>query len=102
MTELNKELEQWECLVRSQKKRERQERIAREKEEKHWCFIAGALVAKYLKDELDIPVFKGKDAAAKNAVSFAPLENILSYLATNKDFTARIKGGDSVSPPDSL
>lgn len=92
-TQIKQDMEEWENLKRLQRERERKEREAKKKEEKHWCFVAGALVAKYLKEDLDIEVYKGKDATAKNAVSFAPLENILSYLAANKEFTSYIKEG---------
>ena len=77
--------------------RERRERIEKENEDKHWNFVAGELVAKYLKPDLNIPVFKGKDATAKNKEAFKPLENILAYLAANKELMERIKEGDNVS-----
>lgn len=94
-TELNK-LEKLKLLRR---RRERNEREEQRKENNHWCFVSGALVAKYLKADLRITVYKGKDATAKNKVSFAPLENILSYLADHKDFTAQIASGVR-DPPD--
>lgn len=75
------------------RRRERNEREEQRKEDNHWCFVAGSLVAKYLKADLGITVYKGKDATAKNKVSFTPLENILSYLADHKEFTARIAAG---------
>lgn len=75
------------------RRHERNEREEQRKEDNHWCFVAGSLVAKYLKADLGITVYKGKDATAKNKVSFAPLENILSYLADHKEFTARIAAG---------
>ena len=82
------------------RKRERNECIDERKKGNHWAFLAGALVAKYLKDDLNIQVYKGKDASVKNAVSFAPLENICKYLAANKEFTARIASGENVESPD--
>lgn len=88
-------------ILRQQRIRERQVRREQEKEDNHWNFLAGALVAKYLKDVLNIPVYKGADAAAKNAVSFTPLENILVYLAGHKEFTARTMVGESDVEPDS-
>lgn len=95
------EMDTWENLKRLRRERERKERIEREKEYNHWCFIAGTLVAKYLKEDLNISVYKGKDATAKNAASFVPLENILSYLSSNKEFTARIKEGKGETRSDS-
>lgn len=82
------------------RKRERNERKDRQKEDNHWAFLAGALVAKHLKDDLNIQVYKGKDARVKNTDSFAPLENICKYLAANKEFTARIASGENVESPD--
>lgn len=97
MSTLNKqisdEMDEWERLKRLQRIRERNERLEEQKEDKHWIFLAGSLVAKYLKNDLNISVYKGKGAAKKNEESFVPLENILSFLAANKEFTARIKGG---------
>lgn len=89
------ELEKIEHLQRIRERRERQDR---KKEDNHWCFVAGSLVAKYLKADLDIPVFKGQDATAKNSTAFAPLENILRYLATHKEFTAQIAAGERDPP----
>lgn len=89
-----------EKIERLQRIRERRERQDRKKEDNHWCFVAGSLVAKYLKTDLNIPVYKGKNATAKNAASFEPLENILSYLASHKDFTAQIAAGGH-NPPES-
>lgn len=100
-TQIDQELEEWERLKRLQREKERREREEKKKEEKHWCFVAGELVAKYLKKDLGIEVYKGKGATAKNAVSFAPLENILLYLAANKEFTAQIKEGKGVLCSDS-
>ena len=104
MEELNKkvskELNDWERMEYLQRIRERNQRKEQQAEEKHWIFLAGSLVAKYLKDDLDIPVYKGKGSAEKNAASFAPLENILSYLATHKTFTDRIKDGKCEPPFD--
>lgn len=81
------------------RKQKRIDRIDEQKEDNHWAFLAGALTAKYLKDDLNIQVYKGKDAKAKNADSFAPLENILKYLAANKEFTAKIASGENVEYP---
>ena len=81
------------------RKRKRIERIDEQKEDNHWAFLAGALVAKYLKKDLNIQVYKGKDAKIKNAASFAPLENICKYLEANKEFTARIANGENVESP---
>ena len=82
------------------RKRERNKRIDELKEDNHWAFLAGDLVAKHLKEDLNIQVYKGKDAKIKNADSFAPLENILKYLAANKEFTAKIASGENVESPD--
>lgn len=89
----SREMDDWERLKRLRRIRERNERIDQQKEDNHWNFIAGSLVAQYLKCDLDIPMYNGKDATTKNAASFTPLENILSYLAANKEFTASIKEG---------
>ena len=91
----------WEQINRQERIGKRLERVNQQKADNHWKFLAGALVAKYLKDVLNIPVYKGADAAAKNAVSFTPLENILVYLAGHKEFTARIMVGESDVEPDS-
>lgn len=96
---MDTELDEFERLKRLRRKRERNEREAQQKEDNHWCFVAGALVAEYLKDDLEISVYKGKDAAAKNKASFKPLENILAYLSTHKDFTAKIAAG-ARDPPE--
>ena len=90
------DLEKMKLLRR---RRERNEREEQRKEDNHWCFVAGALVAKYLKADLRITVHKGKDVAEKNRASFAPLENILCYLAEHKDLTTRIASGVR-DPPD--
>lgn len=82
-----------ERIKHLRKVRERREREERRREDNHWNYLAGALVAKHLKADLDIPIYKGKDAAAKNAAAFAPLENILRYLATHKEFTAQLAKG---------
>ena len=100
-TQIDQDLEELERLELLRRERERREREEKKREEKHWCFVAGELVAKHLKKDLGIEVYKGKDAAVKNAASFAPLENILLYLATNKEFTKQIKEGKGVLPPDS-
>lgn len=104
MDALNKqirdELAEWERINYNQRIRERKERKEQQDEEKHWNYVAGSLVAKYLKDDLDIPVYKGKGAAEKNAASFAPLENILAYLAAHKSLTDQIKNGKCEPPFD--
>ena len=82
------------------RKQKRIDRIDEQKEDNHWAFLAGVLTANYLKDDLNIQVYKGKNAKAKNAESFAPLENILKYLAANKEFTAKIANGENVESPD--
>ena len=86
-------------IEHAQRIRERRERQEKKKEDDHWIFVAGTLVAKYLKADLRITVYKGKDAAEKNRASFAPLENILCYLAEHKDLTTRIASGVR-DPPD--
>lgn len=96
---MNRELDNLEKLELLHRKRKRNEREAQRKEDNHWNFLAGALVAKYLKADLGIPVYKGKDAAAKNAKAFAPLENILAYLASHKEFTAQIMEERNRPPP---
>lgn len=98
--QIREEMVEWERIKCQRRIRERNQRIEQQKEEKHWIFLAGSLVAKYLKDDLDIPVYKGKGSAEKNAASFAPLENILSYLASHKTFTDRIKDGKCEPPFD--
>lgn len=98
MDPLNNEMSELEKIKRLRRVRERNERIEQQKVDNHWIFVAGTLVAKYLKDDLDIPVHKGKDATAKNAVAFAPLENILAYLASHKDFTAQLMAMQHESP----
>ena len=82
---------EWDRIERLKRIRERQEKQEKRKEDSHWIFLAGTLVAKYLKEDLDICVYKGEGAAEKNTASFAPLENILYYLSTNKEFTEHIK-----------
>lgn len=98
--QVSREMNDWERLKRLRRIRERNERIDQQKEDNHWIFVAGSLVAQYLKGDLNIPVYKGKDATTKNAASFTPLENILSYLAAHKEFMARIKEGRSELPPN--
>lgn len=93
------ELDNLEKLEHLRRKRERNEREAQRKEDNHWNFLAGALVAKYLKADLGITVYKGKDAVVKNAKAFAPLENILAYLASHKEFTAQIMEERNRPPP---
>lgn len=85
----------WEQINRQERLRTRLERERQKKDDNHWKFLAGDLVARYLKDELKITVHKGKGAAAKNAEALKPLENILVYLAGHKEFTARIMAGES-------
>lgn len=98
-SQCSQEINDLDRILRLRRARERNEREARKREDNHWNFVAGALVAKYLKSELNIPVFTGKDAAKKNAASFVPLENILSYLATHKEFLAQIMAGQNKQPP---
>ena len=98
--QIRDELAEWERIKYNERIRERNERKKQQDEEKHWIFIAGSLVAKYLKDDLNIPVYKGKDSAEKNTASFKPLENILDYLATHKAFTDYIKNGKCEPPAD--
>ena len=82
-------------ILMLRRKQERKEHIAQQKENNHWIFLAGKIVAEYLKDGLNIPVYKGQDCTAKNAAAFEPLENICKYLAAHKEFTADIaRGGD--------
>lgn len=92
-------INQVEKIEHAQRIRERRERQEKKKEDDHWIFVAGTLVAKYLKADLRITVHKGKDVAEKNRASFAPLENILCYLAEHKDLTTRIASGVR-DPPD--
>lgn len=93
-------INQVEKIEHAQRIRERRERQEKKKEDNYWIFVAGALVAKYLKADLDIPVYSGKDAAEKNKASFEPLENILAYLADHKDFTSQIAEQPREPPPD--
>lgn len=90
------EMEHYQQLKVLEKKRKRQARKAQQKEDNHWKFLAGNLVAKYLKDDLKITVYKGAGAREKNRIAFQPLEHILAYLAANRDFTTRIMQ----APPD--
>jgi len=92
-------LEQLLYLQRLRKRRERQEQV---KENNHWIFLAGTLVAKYLKEDLEIPVYKGKDAKQRNAAAFVPLENILAYLAEHKEFTNQLKERANPPPPNNF
>lgn len=89
----------WAQINRQDRLGKRVERVNQQKEDNHWKFLAGDLVARYLKSELKITVHKGKGAAAKNAESFKPLENILVYLAGHKEFMARIMAGESDVEP---
>lgn len=98
--QLSQEMRDWEKTKRLRRIRERNERRRQQEEDNHWNFLAGALVAKHLKADLGIPVYKGKGAAARNAASFAPLENILAYLAAHKDFMAQIKEVPHEPPSD--
>lgn len=94
-------LSHWEQINYQERLGKRRERENQKKEDNHWKFLAGDLVARYLKGDLKITVHKGKGAAAKNADSFKPLENILAYLAEHKEFTARIMAGKSDVEPGS-
>ena len=96
---MNTGLENLEKMKLLRRRRERTERETQRKEDNHWCFVAGSLVAKYLKADLNITIYKGADAAEKNKASFTPLENILLYLAAHKDFTAQI-ATQPREPPD--
>lgn len=96
----SQEINNLEHIKHLQRVRERNERKERQKEDNHWIFLAGTLVAQYLKADLNIPVFKGKGAAEKNAASFEPLENILAYLAAHKEFTTWIMEQHNRPPPD--
>lgn len=87
-------------IAHLQREAKRKCREEQRKADNHWAFIAGRLVAQYLRADLDIPVFKGQCAAQKNREAFAPLENILAYLAAHKDFTAQIAAGTLDLPPD--
>lgn len=84
-------MDEWDRIEHLRRNRERKEKRQQREEDNHWNFLAGALVAKYLKDDLDISVYKGEGSGKKNADSFAPLENILYYLSVHKEFTASIK-----------
>lgn len=91
----------WEQINYQERLGKRLERERQKKEDNHWKFLAGDLVARYLKSELKITVHKGKGATAKNAESFKPLENILAYLAEHREFMARIMAGESDVEPGS-
>jgi len=95
-------LDDWERLKRQERIQKRQEREAEKKSSNHWNFLAGDLVARYLKPILNISVYTGKDATNKNRDSFKPLENILVYLATHREFTTRIMSGSNELPPHDL
>lgn len=88
--QISQEVAELERIHLLRRRRERNERRERQKEDNHWCFLAGTLVAKYLKADLAIPIYTGKGASAKNKAAFAPLENILFYLSTHKEFMAEI------------
>lgn len=90
------EMEHYQRLKVLEKKQNRQARKEHQQEENHWKFLAGDLVAHYLKDMLKISVHKGAGAREKNRIAFQPLEHILAYLAANRDFTTRIMQ----APPD--
>lgn len=77
-------------LIQNRRIQNRQEREEQRRAANHWNFLAGKLVAQYLKDSLDITVCKGKDAAKKNAAAFEPLENILANLAADKELLERL------------
>lgn len=87
---ISREKMEMDRLIRDARSQKRQEREKLRKDANHWNFLAGKLVAKYLKDSLDITVCKGKDAAKKNAAAFEPLENILANLAADKDLLERL------------
>lgn len=94
-------LNRWEQINYQERLGKRLERENQKKEDNYWKFLAGDLVARYLKEDLGIPISKGKGAAVKNAAAFEPLEKILAYLAEHKEFTARIIAGESdVEPSD--
>ena len=94
-------LSHWEEINRQERRRKEKERRDQRKDDNHWKFLAGDLVARYLKDDLKITVHKGKGAAAKNAEALKPLENILAYLAGHKEFMARIMAGENDVEPGS-
>lgn len=95
----SKELEDLERKITQQRIKTRNEREARKKLDNRWKFEAGSLVATYLKDMLNIQVYNGPGAAAKNADSFQPLERILVYLAEHKELVVQIlKEADQTSP----
>lgn len=91
-----RELEGYRHQIQVDKRK--QEKV-QTKEENHWNFLAGELVSQYLKDILDIPVYKGKGASEKNAAAFAPLKNILAFLADNEEFTRCLMAGNSGEQP---
>ena len=52
--QFSQEMSEWERIKRAQRIRERNERKEQQAEGNHWNFLAGALVAKYLKADLGI------------------------------------------------
>lgn len=87
---ISQEIDEMDRLIRDARIQKRQEREKLRKEANHWNFLAGKLVAKYLKDSLDITVCKGKDAAKRNAAAFESLENILVNLAADHELLERL------------
>ena len=55
---MNTGLDNLEKMKLLRRRRERTERETQRKEDNHWCFVAGTLVAKYLKTDLRIMVYK--------------------------------------------
>ena len=49
---MNTGLDNLEKMKLLRRRRERTERETQRKEDNHWCFVAGTLVAKYLKTDL--------------------------------------------------
>lgn len=96
---ISREKMEMDRLIRDARTKKRQEREKLRKNANYWNFLAGKLVAKYLKDSLDITVCKGKDAAEKNAVAFKPLENILANLAADHELLERLMAGNSGEQP---
>lgn len=93
-TQSLKEMSKIEKAEHAKRKRLRNEQISRKNEENHWAFVAGKMVYDYLNVHLNIRVYSGKDAADKNKDSFAPLENILRFLADHEEIMMRIARSD--------
>ena len=89
MNTLNKQsaidMDVWKRIEIQKKLDARKQRIAKRKEDNHRIFLIGKLVSEKLQKVQDIPVFKGKDSAVKNAASFAPLEKFLSVLVADEN-----------------